>query len=197
MPTKNNLDDAVLIEQLLVGNADAYIELYSRYHPMLYNWLIRMVKIPEIAEDIVQETFLKIWEVRHRLQPHQSFAAYLYRISRNKAFRILKKIAKDKQLRNQVINLSCIEYNDPERVLKWQQYQQLLDVAVSRLPNQRQKVFKLCRQDRKSYDEVAKELGISTNTVKEHMINALRDIRKYFRYNGEVTWIYCTILYFL
>jgi len=153
----------------------------------MYSWLIRFVKLPEMAEDIIQETFLKIWEIRHRLQPQQSFPAYLYRISRNKAFKLLKKISRDENLRGKVLVRSAIELNDPEKDFQWQQYQQLLDNAVSRLPVQRQRVYRLCRQNNKTYDEVANELGISRNTVKEHMMKAVQDLRQYFyRYDKVI-----------
>jgi RNA polymerase sigma-70 factor (ECF subfamily) len=188
LPDENNHDDFLLMRQLRQNDAAAYIELYNKYHSKMYGWLIRFVKLPELAEDIIQETFLKIWEIRHRIQPQQSFPAYLYRISRNKALKMLKKISRDETLRSKVLaQYAAIEMNDPEKKLQWRQYQQLLDNAVSRLPVQRQKVYILCRHNNKTYDEVANELGISKNTVKEHMIKALQDIRQYFYRYDEVT----------
>lgn len=186
----------MLIQQLRQNDAAAYIALYNRYHVKLYNWLIRFVKLPELAEDIVQETFLKIWEIRHRLQPDQSFGAYLYRISRNRAFKLLKRISRDQALRNRLVRQVAVETNDAENIVRWRQYQQLLDSAVSRLPAQRQKVFKLCRQSNKTYDEVASELGISRNTVKEHMVKAISDLRQYFYRCDEVTLLllFCLVL---
>ncbi|MBX3257880.1 MAG: RNA polymerase sigma-70 factor [Chitinophagaceae bacterium] len=198
MPGENNHDDFLLIQRLRQNDAAAYIELYNRYHVKMYNWLIRFVKLPDLAEDIIQETFLKIWEIRHRLQPQQSFPAYLYRISRNKAFKLLKKISRDEKLRSRILIRSAVEVNDPEKNFQWQQYQQLLDNAINRLPAQRQKVFKLCRHNNKTYDEVANDLGISRNTVKEHMIKAMQDIRQYFYRYDEITLIllFCSAVIF-
>ncbi|MBX3239904.1 MAG: RNA polymerase sigma-70 factor [Chitinophagaceae bacterium] len=189
MPGRNTYDDALLIQQLRQNDAAAYIELYNRYHLKMYSWLISFVKLPELAEDIIQETFLKVWEIRHRLNPELSFPAFLYRISRNRAFKLLKKISLDETLRKRIQIQVEIESNDPEKRFQWLQYQQLLDNAVSRLPAQRQRVFKLCRQNNKTYDEVANELGISRNTVKEHMVKAMQDIRQYFYRYDEVSFI--------
>lgn len=196
MPDENKISDFLLMQRLQQNDAAAYIELYNRYHVKMYRWLIRFVKLPELAEDIVQETFLKIWEIRHRLRPDQSLGAYLYRISRNRAFKLLKKISRDEGLRNRVLAQAAIEVNDAEHTVQWRQYQQLLDNAVSRLPAQRQKVFKLCRQNNKTYDEVANELGISRNTVKEHMVKAISDLRQYFYRCDEVTllMLFCITL---
>lgn len=191
---ENHEEDFVLIQQLRQNEVAAFIELYNRYHTKMYGWLIQFVKFPELAEDIIQETFLKVWEVRHRLQPHQSFPAYLYRISRNKAFKWLKKISRDEELRSRVMIHSAIESSDPEKDFQWQQYQLLLENAVDNLPEQRKKVFKLCRQNYKTYDEVALELGISPNTVKEHMIKAVKDLRQYFyKYERITLMIYVSL----
>lgn len=169
-----------LLIRLTQGDENAFMRLYDCYHQRLYAWLLSLVKVPEIAQDIVQEAFLKIWEIRQRLNPEQSFPAFLYRISRNLAFKQLKKIAVSANLRRQVMDHLQILTEDPEVQLQWRQYQQLLNEAISQLPPQRRKVFVLCRQEGKSYDEVAHELGISRNTVKEHMVTAVKDIRAYF-----------------
>lgn len=189
MIRKDKYHDAQLIGELRQNNAEAFIELYNRYHAKMYSWLIRFVKLPDLAEDIIQDTFLKIWEIRHRLNPAQSFPAYLYRISRNKAVKLLKKISLDETLRKQVLIRFEMESDDPEKRLRWLQYQRLLENAINRLPAQRRKVFKLCRQSNKTYDEVANELGISRNTVKEHMMKAMQDIRQYFYRYGEISLI--------
>lgn len=195
---KGTYSDASLIRELWQNDPEAFMELYNRYQAKMYDWLIRFVKLPELAEDIIQDTFLKIWEIRHRLDPELSFPAYLYRISRNKAFRLLKKISLDDTLRKQVLIRIEKEPDDPEKRLRWLQYQQLLENAVDQLPAQRRKVFKLCRQNNKTYDEVANELGISRNTVKEHMVKAMQDIRQYFYRYGEISLLlvfYCISIF--
>lgn len=174
--TKNDSD---LLRLLKHGDEEAYLQLYDRYHSGLYTWLLGFVKIPEFAQDIVQEAFLKIWEVRGRLNPDLSFPAFLYKISRNRAVKLLKKAAADEKLRARIHTYLQQSAEDPALKLQWQQYQELLHKAVASLPPQRQKVFRLCRQEGKSYEEAARELGISKNTVKEHMVAAVKDIKKY------------------
>ncbi len=187
MPRIETYEDWELMARLKENDTGCFLELYNRYHMGVYNGAIYFLKHPQVAEDVVQETFLKIWEIRHRLQPHLSFAAYLYRISRNISFKMLKKIANDHILRSQVSILYEIETNNPEKSFQWQEYQRLLESAINKLPDQRRKVFQLCRQSNKTYEEVASELGISRNTVKEHMVKAMQDIRSYFFRFGDVS----------
>lgn len=176
-----------LLRQLRQGNVDAYLQLYDKYNTLVYGWVLRFVKVPAYTEDIVQDVFLKIWEIRSQLNPEQSFPAYLYKISRNKTFTFLKKNASDEKTRLQIMQRLSEMVESPYHQALWNQYQQILDMAVKQLPYQRQRVFKLCRQEGKSYEEAAAELGISRNTVKEHMVAALKDIKTYFYRHGDLS----------
>lgn len=183
-------EDFELIKLLTESNTEAYLGLYDKYSPLVYNWAIKFVKIPQLAEDIVQEVFLKIWQIRERLNPQQSFPAFLYKISRNKAFSALKKIAADEKASLQVMSHIGAAVEDADKKMLWRQYEEMLADAIGKLPQQRQKVFRLCRQEGKTYDEVATELGISRNTVKEHMVSAVKNIKEYFYQYGEVTFFF-------
>jgi RNA polymerase sigma-70 factor (family 1) len=190
----HTFDETDLLTRLQNGDTQAYLILYDRYHISVYQWALKLVKIPQLAEDLVQDVFTKIWQIRERLHPEQSFPAFLYRISRNKAFSLLKKIASDEKLRSQVMNHLSVTVESVENKLLWQQYERLLNKAVEQLPHQRQKVFKLCRQEGKSYEEVAIELGISRNTVKEHMVMAVKNIKEYCYRNGDISFV-CLFLF--
>jgi RNA polymerase sigma-70 factor (family 1) len=190
-----NSDEIELIKRLQKGDTEAYLALYERYHLLVYQWSLKLVKIPQIAEDIVQEVFLKIWVIRDRLNPHQSFPAFIYRIGRNKAFSVLKKISTDEKLSTQVMSHLSNTAESAENRVMWHQYEQLLNNAIEQLPQQRQKVFKLCRQEGKTYDEVAIELGISRNTVKEHMVMAVKNIRDYFYRYGDISFTFIFLFF--
>lgn len=190
----NNNDEIALLTRLKNGDKDAYLLLYDRYHPLVYNWSIKLLKIPELAEDIVQEVFLKIWVIRERINPLQSFPAFIYRIGRNKSFSLLKKIAAEEKLHFQVMKQIGQFAESAENRLLWHQYEQMLKNAVGQLPRQRQKVFQLCRQAGKSYEEVATELGISRNTVKDHMVMAVKNIKDYFYRNSDMSFL---LIFFL
>jgi RNA polymerase sigma-70 factor (family 1) len=174
-----------VIQRLQKGDSDAFLELYNHYHPALYHYVLRFVKSPAIAEDVLQDVFLKIWEIRSRIDPGLSFKAYLYRICRNSVFKLLKKIAIDEELRLQVMQQFTQSVADADLKILWQQYEEILYAAINNLSPQRQRVFRLCREEGKSYEQVANELGISRNTVKEHMVLAMKQIREHFEQYGD------------
>jgi len=102
---------------------------------------------------------------------------------------MLKKIAADDKLRMQVMVQLSNTAESAENIILWHQYAQLLKKAIAQLPTQRQKVFKLCRQEFKSYEEVALTLGISRNTVKEHMVIAVKNIKEYLIHYGDISFV--------
>jgi len=184
-------DEVNLLQRLKKGDTKAFLQIYNRYHLILYVYVLRFVKIPSLAEDVVQDVFLRIWEVRQGIKPELCFTGYLYHISRNRVFKLMKKIANEQELRNHVmIQLSGIlENREVEQKLQWHKYEDFLQQAISLLPPQRKKVFKLCREEGRSYEQTANKLGISRNTVKEHMVLAMRSIRKYLHQNAEILFV--------
>ena len=195
--TPATYNEQSVILRLQKGDSDAFRELYNQYHQPLYHYVLRFVKSPALAEDVLQDVFLKIWEIRSRIDPELSFKAYLYRISRNSVFKLLKKIAVDENLRTQVLKQFSQSVADADLKVLWQQYEALLQAAINRLPPQRRKVFKLCREEGKSYEQVAEELGISRNTVKEHMVLAMKLIREHIDQYGDTSTYFILLLFLI
>jgi RNA polymerase sigma-70 factor (family 1) len=175
------IDEPEILRRLKNGDTIAYLDIYNRYHAGLYCYVLRFVKLPEIAEDIVHDVFIKLWDARESIKPELFTMGYLYRISRNQVFKMMKKISHDEQLRKQV--LFKLEQLMPgvllEEQLQWKQYESVLEHAIANLPPQRRRVFNLCRQEGKTYQEAAELLGISSHTVKEHMMLAMKSIKDY------------------
>ena len=179
-----------LLDQLKQGSEAAFTDLYNRYHRGIYMYLLDFVKLPQLAEDLVHEVFMKLWEARERITITTSFSAYLYRISRNKGIDALKKIAKDAALRKEILEYThpgLMAFEAESKMLS--RYEELYRSAVAALTPQRQKIFILCKEKGKTYEEAAMELGISRNTVKEHMVHSLRFLRNYFAERGQLTLV--------
>ncbi|HEY8920526.1 MAG TPA: sigma-70 family RNA polymerase sigma factor [Chitinophaga sp.] len=180
-----------LIARMIEGDESAFTSIYRQYHSALYTYLLRICKIPSLAEDLVHDVFLKVWEIRHRIDPALPFTGYLYRIARNHAFKTLKKLAYDEVLQEKVLEHLQFQGNGPEQMVNEKEYNRLFQEALGRLTPQRLHVFRLCRQEGKSYDEAAAILGISRNAVKKHMVLSMRAIHNYIYRQGLVI----TLLY--
>ena len=179
--------EQVVLKLLKDGNRDAFVCIYNNYHNTLYRYALRFLKVPQLAEDVVQEVFIKVWELRFTIDPSLSFKSYLFTITRNSVFKLIKKITFDHRMRTEVAFYFGNKIIDPAVQLQWQQYSVILDAAIERLPPQRKRVFKLCRQEGKKYEEVARELNLTRNTVKEHMVLAVRSIKEYVMRHADVS----------
>lgn len=165
-----------------------FSDLYDRYHSLLYGYVLSLVKVSEIAEDIVHEIFVRLWTKRQTLAIHTSLEAYVFRMAHNLAIDVVKKAADDRRLRTKILMSMSLrsELQEPLPIeLKW--HDSLLNEALESLPPQRRRVFQLCRSEHKSYNEVASELGISRNTVKEHMVKAVQSLRSFLQDRGVIS----------
>ena len=182
-----SLSDEVLVRQLTNGDRDAFWELFEKYHHRLYRHVLKFAKSPELAEDVVQDTFLKIWENRQNLNPEMSFAGYLQALSRNQVLNLLKRTAVERRIKKEFVFKVENVSNTTENSLADHEYEALISQAIEQLPPQRQAIFRLCRQEGKTYQETAEMLGISKNTVKEHMVLAMKAIRNFFSLHTGLT----------
>ncbi|NLR68679.1 sigma-70 family RNA polymerase sigma factor [Chitinophaga varians] len=181
-----SMEEEVLL-RMIQGDESAFSSIYRHYHPSLYIYLLRFCKVPSLAEDLVHDVFLKIWEIRERINPQLSFSGYLYRIARNHVFKTISKLATDGQMREQLYQqLAGIDPANSDEVVRTKEYERLFEEALSKLTAQRLKVFRLCRQEGKSYDEAAALLGISRSAVKKHMVLGMRFIEDYVYRHGDI-----------
>lgn len=180
------LEEEVLL-RMIQGDESAFTAIYRHYHSSLYIYLLRFCKIPSLAEDLVHDVFLKVWEIRERINPELSFTGYLYRIARNHVIKTIDKLATDHSLREQLFRqLDEPGAAHPEQLVRAKEYDRLFREALTRMPPQRLKVFTLCRQEGKSYEEAAAILGISRNAVKKHMVLGMRFIYDYVHRYGDI-----------
>ena len=182
MPDEIDFDEKDVLERLQKGDELAFIEIYDHFKKPLYAFILKFVKVPAHADDLLQDLFLKIWEVHSRINTSLSFQAYLYRICRNLIYRSLKKTAHNTTLLSEQMQHFIPDASANADVkLLWKQYEENIKSAIDELPPRRKEIFILCRQGKHTYDDVAKQLGISRNTVKEHMVLAMKSISSYLK----------------
>jgi RNA polymerase sigma factor (sigma-70 family) len=149
--------------------------------------MLTIVKVPDLAEDLVQDVFIKIWDVRSRLEIKQNFRSYLFRVCHNSAVDMNKQIASNHRLFNQLLYhyqlTPELEHYSQAQLLN---YDALVEEALNSLSPQRRKVYEMCKKEKKSYEEVARELNISPHTVKAHVTQTLSLLRSYISKNINI-----------
>lgn len=162
-------DDAVLLARLRQGDHHAFEAIYNRYATILAYKLNKLLKIREVVQETHQDVFARLWDAREQIQPDTNLKAYLYTIARNLAIDFYRKAARQRELEVQLAQQVCLTYDHIEPLLSYHETTEILESLISMLPLQRQRVFRLIKQEGKTYEEASLQLGISINTVKDHM----------------------------
>ncbi len=170
-------------KQLLIqasrGDEKAFRMLYNMYRSKIYSAARKITGIETVAEDIVQEVFLKLWIHREKMAEINYFTSYLNTITRNHIFNALRKMAHEDALLTKLLAKTEKTGRDSFDIIVYNQLQKLVNHAIERLPPQRKKVYLLSRSEGLAHDEIAERLHISKSTVKGHIVEALRFIKSY------------------
>lgn len=166
------------IKRIIKGDCSSFEEIYNIYSDRLFYFAQNYLGNKEASEEIVQEIFVKIWEIRKSLDPEKSFSSFLFTITKNTIFNKLKKRKHEKVYAEHLKNHLETTYNKTEIDIYLNETKQIIDTAVSLMPPQRQKIFILSRENGLSYKEIAQQLNIGEKTIETHIRLALKNVRK-------------------
>lgn len=172
--------------QLKAGEELAFGKLYAHYSEMIYGRLLRLLKDQDMADELIQELFLKVWEKREQINSSQSFKSYLYTIAENLVYDHFRKVARDKKLQEKFRLITTELYTHTEEDLLSKENREMIDKAIATLPPQRKTAFVLCKMEGKSYEEAAAIMGVSASTVSNHLVKATMTVRAYLSKSNEL-----------
>ncbi|MBB5439022.1 RNA polymerase sigma-70 factor (ECF subfamily) [Pedobacter sp. AK017] len=157
-----------------------FSELFRTYEHPLYTLALRLSKDDFVAKDIIQEVFLTLWTMREKLHEINNIEAYLFRITRFKVIKYLRKVSADDRLKEKIwIALKDLEEDGDARI-EAREFDSILILAIAQLPAKRKQVYLLKNTEGKTYKDIAHEMKISQHTVKNHLSSASEAIRKFF-----------------
>ena len=165
------------ITRISQGDAEAFHAIYIHYSPRIYGKLVKVLKSKELAADILQDLFSIIWQKRKEIDPNKSFSAFLFKISDNLVIDLFRKAKRDQQLINKLVKASTEHWENLEEWLLQKENKIWLEKAIESLPPQRQLVFRLCKLENKSHEEVSRLLNISRATVNNHLVKATQNLK--------------------
>ena len=172
-----------MVKEVLIalknGDHKAFEVIFITYFNKVKHFINGLVKSESDAEELAQEVFVKLWVNRESIIIEKSFSSYLYVMARNSAFNFLKsKFVRDSYLNDQLRQGEESVASDEVIVAK--ETELLLKMIVSKMPEQRRKIYELSRNQGLKNEEIASQLNISKKTVENQLSLALKELRQVF-----------------
>lgn len=180
-------NDEGLLISVAEGDEQAFKALFCKYLPVLHSFVIRTTKSSSAAEDIIQNTFIRVWLNREKLSGINNIQSWLFKCASNECLNYLRSEANQTKLAADGGAHRALSVNE-----LWQtsgsvavnEINQLINEAVSRLPLQRRRIYLLSRNEGLTIPEIAGELNVSPNTVKNALVISLKFIREFLSKYG-------------
>jgi len=172
-------DDRVLLEKLKSGNIACFELLYSKYSGKLYNYVLSLSKGDfYLAEEIVQNVFVKIWEIRQHINTEGSFNSFVYTVGRNMFLNVVKSRLQEHLYHDYVVDHEAILDNSVEKEIEYKMLEEQINRLIEQLPPARRNIYILSRVKNLPNKEIAALLDISENTVESQLNKATQFMRK-------------------
>ena len=178
----SELDDAALVSYYLEGERFAFQELVRRYQERLLNFIYRTIGDRDRAEDLVQETFVRVYRHLHRFDPTKKFSTWIYTIASNLAKNELRNRSRNPLVLFQSIKKNWeadhrpLEFEDntysPDDLFRKRHLREKVETAVTELPEHHRVVFVLRELEGKTYEEISEITGVTLGTVKSRLNRA-------------------------
>ncbi|HXB08326.1 MAG TPA: RNA polymerase sigma-70 factor [Puia sp.] len=172
-------DEKSLFLQISKGSEDAFRMLFEQYRERLFAFAWQLSHSAVDAEEVVQDVFLRLWQCREKLADVEYPRKYIYIMTRNRVLDLLTKIARDEQLLKELWCRISEADNSTARLLEAGESQKLIQQALCLLPEKKQMIFRLSRDQGLSHQEIATDLGLSKQTVKNNITEVLKFIQHF------------------
>lgn len=175
------------IYSFIEGDKGSFREIYLCYKDRIYYYALKITKSKELAEEVVQDVFVKLWANRAKIDTQYNFSSFVFKIAHNHAINILKRISYERTAHHRISRTYSTSTTNTEDTVVYNEYLLLMNNAVQLLPPKRKNIFNLSRTQGVSHDEIALMMGISKNTVKSQLVKATKFIRNYFATEAGMT----------
>jgi len=173
-------EEHILFEKTRAGDEKAFEKLFRQFYPHLCLYATQVLKNPSAAEEIVQELFVRLWEKREETQIDTSVKNYLFRSVKNHCLNYIKHNQIKNEYSLKVLAESKTE-DASEDIETQAELFQKIEESIAALPEKRQEIFRLSRQEGLKYREIAEKMNISIKTVETQMGLAIKSLREKLR----------------
>jgi RNA polymerase sigma-70 factor (ECF subfamily) len=186
MHTESGHEIKTLIKQIAEDDEAAFRTIFDHYKAPFYSAAFKMTRSGSLAEEIVQEVFVKIWVKRKIIATAKRPADYIFTILHNCIYAQFRKLALEDKLKTTLAQDSEESEDSIQLLLLEKENKAILENIIDQMPPRQRLIYKLAKQEGWSREEIAKGLNISPNTVRNHLSAAIEFLRNYFRKNASI-----------
>ena len=180
MTDLENASEETLLLLLADGNEEAFRVIFHKYVDRIHQVSLYYLRSEVLAEEVVQEVFMRVWIKRTDLRQVQHFEGWLFVMSKNFILNYLEKMAGERRALHTLSRSMPPSEDRTVLSITDHEYEALLHKALLTLSPMQREIYHMAREEQLTYDQIGKKLGISALTVKTHMSRALRQLRKFF-----------------
>lgn len=187
MIKKPQIDEKKLLARVSQRDEQAFKIIYEAYQAQVLTFSNKYLQSRQDAEAVMQEVFLKIWNLKEKLNTVHDLESYLIAITRNRTFDVMRQMKREARFVRPLMMGDDVVVNTTEEHILLQDTRKLLEQGIELLPPQQKNVYRLCHQQGLKYEEAAAQLGISAQTVHRHMKLALKSLRNFMTKNTGIS----------
>lgn len=167
--------ESLYLKKFSQGSHDAFRALFDGYFPRVRLFILRMVKIEDVAEELAQDVFVKVWLTREDFRTVRSFGPYVFSMARNQVYNYYKHKKVEEKF---AASVGERHQSPSDEEFDAEELARLVERTVGQMPPQRKAVYEMSRQENLSNDEIAARLNLSKRTVENHLYMALKSIKE-------------------
>ncbi|MGQ8337526.1 RNA polymerase sigma factor [Sunxiuqinia sp. A32] len=164
--------------KLKQGDKDAFQKIFEEYAKRIFVFAKKYLKTNEEAEEVVQEVFIKVWNVKSSINTELSFKSYLFKITYNHIKELFLKKSREDSYKHEILDFAGDFDNRTEERIDYHSLLELVGKLIDQLPPRQKEVVILKRKQGLPVKEIANILEISPRTVEKHLSEALRNLKQ-------------------
>lgn len=190
---KDHIDSATCTA-FIQGDKKAFESVYSAFSRPLYRRILYLIKDPDEADEILHNLFIKIWTSREQINPDKNLYAYFVQAATSMTIDQLRKNIRTQVLHDKLVSSTHghTSVSVEESYISKEDWK-ILESAIEQLPPQRRLIFRLCKIEGKSYQEVSESLSISQATISNQLVLAMKSLRKFVLQHHREVLLYCIL----
>ncbi|SKA45694.1 RNA polymerase sigma-70 factor, ECF subfamily [Chitinophaga eiseniae] len=167
-----------IVARIAKGDESAFAVFFRHHYQKIYEVGLMLTQTESVAEELVQDVFLKVWKQQAQLPDIMDIPSWLFIIARNDAYKALRRSTRLKVILD-TLELPLPVSNETDEQIIYRNYHELVNKAVSQLPLRQQTAWRLSREEGLKREEIAARMQIRPDTVKEHLSLAVKNIRSF------------------